>query len=103
MKIVTRSALILALSVVSTLAAAGSPSANPDPSSVRVPLSDLDLSSSAGQSAALNRIHKAAGIACKRSMNPYDLVPLYKVANCVAASQQRALEQIQRPGLVAKK
>ena len=102
MNIVTRSALILALSVASTLAAAGPP-ANSDPSSVRVPLSDLNLSSSAGQSAARNRIHKAARIACKRSMDPYDLLPHYQVAGCIAASEQRALQQIQLSGLVAKK
>jgi UrcA family protein len=103
MKTIIRSTLILALSLASTLAAAGGAPAETDPSSVRVPLSDLDLSSSVGQSTARDRIHKAAGIACARSMNPYNLAPRSEVVKCVAASEQRALQQIQVSAMVAKK
>jgi UrcA family protein len=103
MKTVTRSTLILALSLASALAAAGGAPAETDPSSVKVSLSDLDLSSSVGQSTARDRIHKAARIACARSMDPYNLAPHYEVVNCVAASEQRALQQIQVSAMVAKK
>jgi UrcA family protein len=103
MKTVIQSALILAMSVASTLAAAGGTPAATDPSSVRVSLSDLDLSSSVGQSTARNRIQKAAHVACERSMNPYNLAPHYEFVNCVAASEQRALQQIQASAMVAKK
>ena len=78
MKTAIRSTLILALSLASTLAAAGGAPAETDPSSVKVSLSDLDLSSSLGQSTARNRIHKAARTACQRSMDPYNLAPHYR-------------------------
>jgi UrcA family protein len=103
MKTAIRSALILALSLASTLAAAGGAPAETNPSSVRVSLSDLNLSSNEGQSTARDRIHQAARIACARSMDPYNLAPHYEDVSCIASSEQRAVQQLQVSALVAKK
>jgi UrcA family protein len=105
MKTALRSTLVLALSLASTLAVAGVAQADTDtdPSSVKVTLSDLDLSSSQGQSIAHRRVHKAAQLACTRSMDPYKLAPHYEYVNCVVSSEQRAMQQLQAGPIVASK
>lgn len=103
MKTVVRSTLILALSLASTLVAAGVAHADTNTSSVKVSLSGLDLSSSQGLSVARDRIHKAARTACARAEDPTNLVPSFEYASCIASSEQRALQQIQAASIVAKK
>ena len=101
MKTAIRFTAVMALGLSSALA--GIAHADTNSSSVRVSLSGLNLSTSEGQSVARDRIHSAARLACARSKDAYDLAPYYGVAKCVAASEQRAWQQIQAGPMVAKK
>ena len=101
MKTVIRLTAVMALGLSSTLA--GIAHADTAVPSVKVSLSGLNLSSSEGQSVARDRIHNAARVACARSIDPFDLSLRYAAENCVAASEQRAWQQIQAGSMVAKK
>jgi UrcA family protein len=76
---------------------------SPDIRSSNVSLVGLDLSTSAGRSAAGERVHEAARSVCSRVQDEYALAPHVDYVNCVARAEKSALQQIKGLAVVASK
>ena len=76
--------------------------ANPDgPASLKVQISDLNLTSDAGAHEALTRIQRAARHVCGDGDTQPGLSQQIQFRSCVSESVQRAVVAINAPGLTA--